>query len=291
MKISVITVCYNANSTIEACLRSVAEQTHTDIEHIVIDGQSSDGTIDTVRGYPHVSMLISERDRGLYDAMNKGLDKSTGDYVIFINADDRFSTETTLAEVVQAIQRDPGGDVYYGSLEVRPSHGAPFVFRPPPPAEAPELMICGCLPHQSTLARPAVFAKTGRFDLRYRYHADYDWFLKVLADPTIDVRPLDIVIGSYQEGGVSSRLADGQPEVFAIQNQSPLYATPEWDKKRIAALQESFLRERIENARLKTILHLTPNSGSANHASRVILSTLSTKVRKLGQKLWAQLRS
>ncbi len=157
MKVSVITVCYNANSTIEGCLRSVAQQTHTDIEHIVIDGQSSDGTIDTVRRYPHVTILISERDHGLYDAMNKGLDKSTGDYVIFINADDRFSAETTLAEVVQAIQRDPGGDVYYGSLEVRPSHGAPFVFRPPPRLKHPSFWFAvACRINQRWRARPCL---------------------------------------------------------------------------------------------------------------------------------------
>jgi glycosyltransferase involved in cell wall biosynthesis len=252
LRISVVTVCYNADAVIERCLQSVAEQTYRDIEHIVIDGLSSDGTIATVRRYPHVAALVSESDQGIYDAMNKGLDRSTGDYLLFLNADDRFASATALAKAVAAIERDVGADVYYGWLEVRPLDGGPpLVFQPPPPTEAPELMITGCLPHQSTLARPSVFAKTGGFDLRYRYHADYDWFLKILADPTIDVRPLDEVIGSFQMGGVSSQLGEAQPEVYAIQNESPLYATPGWDKKRIVVLQESFLRERLENARLR----------------------------------------
>jgi glycosyltransferase involved in cell wall biosynthesis len=251
MKISVITVCYNASAVIETCLQSAAEQTHPDIEHIVIDGRSSDETVATVRRYPHVATLVSERDQGIYDAMNKGLDHVTGEYVLFLNADDRFASATALANAVAAIERDPGGDVYYGWLEVRPLDGTPTVFRPPPPAEAPELMICGCLPHQSTLTRPSVFARTGRFDLRYRCHSDYDWFLKILADPMIDVRSMHEVIGSFQEGGISSQLAAGQPEVYAIQNRSPLYATPEWDKKRIVALQEAFLRERLETDRLR----------------------------------------
>jgi glycosyltransferase involved in cell wall biosynthesis len=251
MKISVVTVCCNAGAVIEGCLRSVAEQTHRDVEHIVIDGLSSDGTVAAVRRYPHVAALVSEPDRGIYDAMNKGLDRVTGDYVLFLNADDRFASATALANAVAAIERDAGADVYYGWLEVRPIDGATHVFRPPPPAEAPRLMICGCLPHQSTLARPSVFSRTGRFDLRYRCHADYDWFLKVLADPAIDVRSVDEVIGSFQEGGISSQLAARQPEVYAIQNRSPLYATPEWDRTRIAVLQEAFLRERIETARLR----------------------------------------
>jgi hypothetical protein len=251
MKISVVTVCYNADAVIEGCLRSVAEQTHRDIEHIVIDGLSSDGTVAAVRRYPHVTTLVSERDQGIYDAMNKGLDHVTGDYVLFLNADDRFSSATSLAKAVAAIERDRGADVYYGWLEVRPLDGTSHVFRPPQPADVLEFMVVGCLPHQSTLARPSVFVKTGRFDLRYRYHADYDWFLKILADPTIDVRPVDSIIGSFRLGGASSQLAEGQPEVFAIQNRSPLYATPEWDKKRIAALQGAFLRERIDAARLR----------------------------------------
>jgi hypothetical protein len=263
MKISIVTVCYNANEVIEDCLQSVAAQTCADCEHIVVDGLSSDGTVDTVRRYPHVAVVISERDDGIYDAMNKGLLRVTGDYVLFLNADDKLPTATTLVDVADAIRQNPGADVYYGWLEVRPLDGPAVVFRPPPPVDVPEFMIAGCLPHQSTLARPSVFSKTGPFDLRYRFHAEYDWFLKIIHDPAIDVRALNLVIGSFQEGGASSQLAKGQPEAYAIQNQSPLYATPEWDKRRITALQDAWLRDRIEAARLKDVIR----NGSANKPS------------------------
>lgn len=252
---SIITVCYNSGAVIEGCLRSVAEQTYRDFEHIVIDGLSSDETVATVRRYPHVTTFVSERDAGIYDAMNKGLAYVTGYYVLFLNADDRFSSATSLARAVAAIESNPGADVYYGCLEVRPLNGVPYVFRPPPPAEAPRFMVCGCLPHQSTFTHPTVFTKTGPFDLRYRFHADYDWFLKILADSTIDVRSVDEVIGSFRVGGASSELAAGQPEVYAIQNQSTLYASPEWDKTRIVVLQEAFLQERLETARLRDQIH------------------------------------
>jgi glycosyltransferase involved in cell wall biosynthesis len=245
MKITIVTVCFNAAAVIEGCLRSVAEQTHNDVEHIVIDGASRDGTLAIVRRFQHVARLVSEPDRGLYDAMNKGIALAAGDYILFLNADDRFVEKDTLKNVVRAIGADPGADVYFGALQVRPLDGTPFIVVPPAPADAPEALVTGCLPHQSTLARPAVFQKTGLFDLRYRFHAEYDWYLKILADSSIDVRRLDIPIGSFLDGGMSSRLRQAQPEVFAIQAGSPLYAGHEWDRRRIAVLQEAYLRERI----------------------------------------------
>lgn len=251
MKITIITVCFNAEAHIGDCLASVAGQTHGSIEHIVIDGASVDRTVEIVRRFPHVKHLVSERDAGIYDAMNKGLGLATGDFILFLNADDRLPAAATLATAAEMIGRHPGADVYYGWLEVRPLEGAPSIYRPLPPEEAATLMICGCLPHQSTLARPSVFRKTGPFDLKYRYHADYDWFLKVLADPAIKVRALPCVIGSFKEGGASSQLAKGQPEVYAIQNASPVYAGAAWDERRIAEYQKTLLNERLENARLR----------------------------------------
>ncbi len=254
MRISVITVCFNAASVIEGCLASVAEQTFADVEHIVIDGGSSDETVATVKRYPHVAVLVSEPDQGIYDAMNKGLRHVTGNYVLFLNADDHFASATALADAVRAIGRDPGADVYYGSLEIRNTHGEVSVFQPPLPDDAAEFMVCGCLPHQSTLAAPTAFAKTGPFDLRYKRHADYDWFLKVLADPAIAVRRIDTLLGSFLHGGASSQLALGQPEVHAIQDSATLYASPAWDRRRIAILQDALLSARIDTERLSANL-------------------------------------
>lgn len=262
MKISIITVCFNAELDIAQCLASVARQTHPDIEHIVIDGASKDRTVDIVRGFTHIAELVSEPDKGIYDAMNKGIARANGDFVLFLNADDTLPATTTLSTVAEKIAADPGADVYYGWLEVRPLDGGPIVFRPPVPSEAARFMVCGCLPHQSTLARPSVFATTGRFDLRYRFHADYDWFLKILGDPTIDVRLLPCLIGSFREGGASSQLANGQPEVYTIQNTSPLYAGESWDRARIAEFQKTLLNERLENSRLREeIRKLRPAAG------------------------------
>jgi hypothetical protein len=249
--VSVITVCRNAAATLEACLASVASQTYAPIEHIIIDGASTDGTAAIIeRHRAGLALVVSEPDHGLYDAMNKGIAHATGDFIIFLNADDVFTGPNALRDAMREIARQPDGDVYYGALDVlmgetRHRHV------PPPPEQAVEEMVLGCLPHQATLARRAVFDRTGPFDLRWRRHADYDWWLKVLADPAIRVRQISTVVACFALGGASSDLAKGQPEVFAIQNASPLYSSAEWDRRRITILQQAWLAARMEAACLR----------------------------------------
>lgn len=252
--VSVITVCRNAAATLEACLTSVAAQSWPNIEHIIIDGASTDGTAAIVaRHRARLAVVVSEPDRGLYDAMNKGVARSQGEFIIFLNADDVFAGPDALRDAMREIARDPEGDVYYGGLEVLMG-GARHRHTPPPPDQAAEEMVLGCLPHQATLARRAVFDRTGPFDLRWRRHADYDWWLKVLADPSIRLRQLRTVVACFALGGASSDLAKGQPEVFAIQNASPVYDGPEWDRRRIDMLQKAWLDARLEAARLREAL-------------------------------------
>src|SRR5688572_31882927 len=121
MRISVVTVCYNSHSTIERTLISVAEQTHPDVEHIVIDGGSSDGTLGIIeRHRAGLAVVVSERDRGLYDAMNKGWARASGEVVGFLNADDAFSGPDVLAAVAEAFEQT-GSEAVYGDLEDRKS--------------------------------------------------------------------------------------------------------------------------------------------------------------------------
>ncbi len=249
--VSVITVCRNAAATLEACLASVAAQTWPRTEHIVIDGASTDGTAAIIeRHRTRLAVVVSEPDRGLYDAMNKGVARAGGEFVIFLNADDVFAGPDALRDAMRDIARQPDGDVYYGAIEVVMG-AARHCHTPPPPDQALEEMVLGCLPHQATLARRAVFERTGLFDLRWRRHADYDWWLKVLADPTIRLRQIGTTVACFALGGASSDLAKGQPEVFAIQNASPLYDNPEWSRRRIEMLQKAWLAARIEAADLR----------------------------------------
>ncbi|HWT09186.1 MAG TPA: glycosyltransferase family 2 protein [Roseomonas sp.] len=260
--VSVITVCRNAAATLEACIESVATQSWPHIEHIIIDGASTDGTaaiIERHRG--SLAVVVSEPDRGLYDAMNKGVARAGGEFVIFLNADDVFAGPDALRDAMREIARQPDGDVYYGALDVQMG-AARHRHVPPPPERAVEEMVLGCLPHQATLARRAVFDRTGPFDLRWRRHADYDWWLKVLADPAIRVRQIGTTVACFALGGASSDLAKGQPEVFAIQNASPLYRGADWDRRRIELFQQAWLAARIEAARLRE----AASPGAGGHA-------------------------
>ncbi len=116
MKLSIITVCYNAESTISDCLQSVIDQNYSDIEHIVIDGGSTDATVKVINEYStRVTTLISEPDNGIYDAMNKGLRLATGDVVGFLNADDFYATNDVLESVAECFL-ESRVDVVYGDL-------------------------------------------------------------------------------------------------------------------------------------------------------------------------------
>ncbi len=249
--VSVVTVCFNAAATLEACLRSVVDQTWPAIEYVVVDGASTDGTAAILDRYrDRIAVLISEPDRGIYDAMNKGIAAATGEFVIFINADDAFVGRDAVRHAMEEVSRNPDADIYYGSIMVR---GDGFTTRhdPPPPEDAAVEMVTACLPHQSTFARRSVFARTGGFDLRWRRHADYDWWLKMMADPEVRLHRIGTLVACFRLGGASSDLLKGQPEVFEIQNNAALYRSAEWDRKRLAMFQRAWLEARAELARLR----------------------------------------
>jgi glycosyltransferase involved in cell wall biosynthesis len=251
-KVSIITVCRNAAASIETCLRSVTEQSYNPIEYIVIDGSSTDQTLKIIERYrAAIAVLVSEPDGGIYSAMNKGLLRARGDLVYFINADDHLLDRHVIRDVVGFIDSNSQGDVYYGSIEIPGENNEKLSIVPDVPEKAAETFVCGCLPHQATFARRRVFDRTGLFNEDYRRHADYDWFLKVVADPELKMIRFERAVAFFNCSGASSQLALGQPEVFRIQNASPLYQSENWSRRRIEILQEAFLAARIENAELK----------------------------------------
>lgn len=176
--ISIITITYNAESTVRATLESVASQTFGDYEHIIVDGASTDGTLEIARSFEH-TRILSEKDSGLYDAMNKGLDMATGKYVLFLNAGDTFHAETTLAKYAEKAMR--GDDIIYGDTVIVDSNRHIIKARH---LTAPVrltfesfskgMLIC----HQAFMVRRELAPK---YDLQYRFSADYDWTVKCIA--------------------------------------------------------------------------------------------------------------
>lgn len=194
LRFTVATVTYNAESTIARTLRSVASQTHEYVEHLIVDGCSQDGTMGEIQRYierncdtchPHSLRLIREPDEGLYDAMNKAIAQAKGDYIIFLNAGDKFHSETTLADVAAQMERyDPmrRPAVVYGETDLVDNEGNFVRHRrlSTPERLTSKSFLSGMrVCHQSFYVR-ADLARTNPYDLQYRFSSDYDWCLRVM---------------------------------------------------------------------------------------------------------------
>ena len=203
MKISIITVAYNSGRTIADTLRSVAEQTHADIEHIVIDGASRDDTMAQVRAHgQHLGRFISEPDSGIYDAMNKGLELASGEFVGFLNADDMLAHPQTLAHMAQRMHE---ADALYGDLVYVDAERTEKIVRrwASGPYEASRLRFGWMPPHPTFYVRRSRL-EGQRFDLRYRIAADYDFMLRSLQQPGMRVHYLPEVLVHMRNGGASN---------------------------------------------------------------------------------------
>ena len=236
-KISVITVCLNARRHITRCLASVAGQKRASVQHIVVDGLSTDGTVDIVSSFPHVSLLISERDDGIYSAMNKGLRHVTGDYVIFLNADDCFLDETVLSDVVDFLENNPV-DLAYGSILVQTPYADDFIFSPRGGLEEFETLAIDPLPHQGTFARRRLYQDVGGFSRRFRILADYEWFLRVFASPGVTFARIPRTIATYSMAGASADPAKRLPEFFRIQQESALFGSASSANLKLSLFQQ-----------------------------------------------------
>jgi glycosyltransferase len=207
MFISLITVTYNACSSLEQTILSVAKQQCKSVEYIVIDGGSSDGTLEMVSKYPDVvTLIVSEPDNGIYDAMNKGLRKAKGDVVGFLHADDRFAHSKVLQNVVNVFE-EKGADVLYGDLKYVTSfdplkvlrHWASGCFNR-------QLLVKGWMPpHPTVYFRRSLLAKVGYFDTSYKISADYDWLLRLLNADNLSVIYLPQVMVYMATGGASNK--------------------------------------------------------------------------------------
>ena len=251
---SIITTSRNAAGHIARCLDSVARQTYERVEHVVVDGASTDGTQGAVTAHGRrVTKFISEPDTGIYDAMNKGIALASGDYLLFLGADDYLADDGVLADLAAFLEQQDRPDVVYGDLEVREG-SRKSVFCPPPPADALAFLVSGCLPHQSTAAHRRVFEQFGPFNLKYRVHGDYDWFLRMFTTPGVRIEYMHRVIGSFAMGGTSSQLRRGQDEFYAIQNALPLYREPQWIDRRLQTFQHRITDLRVELQDRRAIL-------------------------------------
>lgn len=207
MKISIITVCYNSAATLPYCLDSVARQSHTNIEHIVIDGASTDGTGQVVRSQgQRVARFLSEPDNGIYDAMNKGLALATGDVIGILNADDRYADDGALARVSAQI-RAQALDMLYGDVAFfQPDAPTRLVRRFSSARFKPERIGWGWMPaHPALFVKRGVFDRVGPYKTDYKIAGDYEWVARAFKVGNWMHAYLPEVLVHMQTGGVSTR--------------------------------------------------------------------------------------
>ena len=206
MKISVITVCYNSAKTIGHTLHSVRKQTHGDIEHIIVDGCSNDNTLEVVKTEGlHVAKIVSEKDNGIYDAMNKGIHLASGDVVAFLNADDFYKDPEVLALVANVMQAEQL-DALYGDVEFfRPGKQDAVARRYNSGRFTAGRLGWGWMPaHPALFVRRALFERYGMLRTDYRIAGDFEFIARVFKHPQLRHRHLPETLVRMQMGGVST---------------------------------------------------------------------------------------
>lgn len=213
-KISIITVVFNNVKDIGYTLESIASQSYKNREHIVIDGQSTDGTLEFLTKHKaQIDVLVSEKDKGIYDAMNKGLKLATGDYVLFLNSGDAFYDENTLSDI---FSNSKGADIYYGETKLIDENRNIIGDRR---HKTPAKFTWKSFQRGMNICHQAIYIKRSiapQYDLQYKISADIDWVIRAAKKAKTCVNT-NIYITRYLVGGLSKqRHKEGLKERYAI---------------------------------------------------------------------------
>lgn len=213
-KISIITVVFNDAENLESTISTIQQLTYSNLEYVIVDGGSTDGTLDVIRQNETVpDRWISEPDKGLYDAMNKGMELATGDYFWFVNAGDEPASPDVLDNL---FEKDTLADVYYGETLMIHSDGREIGLRrlsPPEKLNWRHFRHGMLVSHQAFIASRKV---AGKYDLRYKFSADFDWCLQALHGAS-EIRNTHKVLCRFREGGLTRQnIVPGLKERFRI---------------------------------------------------------------------------
>lgn len=206
MKISIVTICFNAEATIADTIASVLAQSHPELEYWIIDGKSRDRTLDIVAGFPKDRInLVSEPDKGIYDAMNKGLARATGDAVAFLNADDVYSDANVVSNVIAAFDRG-GTDCVFGDLDITERNDLTAVLQHLDYREfTPAWFGSGRFaPHPSTFIRTDFYRRHGGFDTSFRIAADMELFFRFVRRHSMTFTHVPRTLVKMRSEGVSN---------------------------------------------------------------------------------------
>jgi len=248
MRITIVTAVFNAQATIADALRSVADQSHPDIEHLVMDGGSTDGTIDAIQSSDCDRItLVREPDDGIYDALNKGILRATGEVVGLVHADDFFAHPDVIKQVAAAFS-DPQVDAVYGDLDYVAATDTTRIIRHWKAGEyRPARLKWGWMPpHPTLFLRRRVFERHGLYDTRFRIAADYEAILRYFAKGGVRAVYLPEVLVKMRVGGESNRNLERiwtkSREDYAALRQNRVGGLPTLVAKNLSKLPQFFIR-------------------------------------------------
>ncbi|KAA9332269.1 glycosyltransferase [Hymenobacter busanensis] len=205
LKISVITINYNRSAELETTIQSVVSQASRDFEYIIIDGHSTDGSVETIKSCEsNIDFWISEQDNGIYDAMNKGIAKAQGEYLVFLNSGDRFANAEVLGILHKATQDQPSIDVFYGDMLVERPGVAGQSYYSHPNKLSLFFFQEDTVNHQAAMVKASLFREFGRYPEQYQLAADFWLFLRAfVAEKQFYHIPKALVV--YDFAGVSAQ--------------------------------------------------------------------------------------
>jgi glycosyltransferase involved in cell wall biosynthesis len=234
MKISIVTVCYNSEKTLSQTFQSVAIQNYQDLEYIIVDGLSQDSTPSIIQEWlpklPGQIIVICEKDKGIYDAMNKGLARATGDVVGFLNSDDVFADENTLAKIANGFE-ESSADMVYGDLVYTKETDLSKVTRTWRLGPLPSLgMKTGWHPAHPTMYIRRQIIQQEPFDLDFRIAADYEMMVRLIERQKISSHYIASTLVKMREGGASNQsfknIFKANRECLRAWSKNGLFANP-----------------------------------------------------------------
>ena len=209
-KLSIITINFNNATGLEKTIETVVSQTNIDFEYIVIDGASSDSSIDIINKYSEqITFWISEKDSGIYHAMNKGIEKATGEYCLFLNSGDYLANENVLNTFLSEHHEE---DIIYGNMLIDWGNGKIILGKMPPEITYLQ-MYNDTLWHPVSFIKLSLFKKYGNYDEKYKMVADYDFFFKTIIMNSVTTKYIPIAISVYSTTGFSSKPENKEMEM------------------------------------------------------------------------------
>ena len=206
MLVSIITATYNSAATLRDCLQSVAKQSYAPIEHIIIDGASKDDSLSIAQSFAHIAQVHSEKDQGIYDAMNKGIAHATGDIIGILNSDDFYVDELVIQDIVNVFENS-NCDVAYADLQYVDRERTDKIIRTWKSGTMQQhSFLYGWMPpHPTVFVRRKVYEQYGAFNLSLKSAADYEFMLRVLYKEKCPVAYLPKTIVKMRDGGQSNQ--------------------------------------------------------------------------------------